>query len=166
MEYLVRKAQARDWERIGQIYAQARAFMARSGNPTQWGTDRPPCSRLRQDMAEGNLYVLVSGKTVHGVFALLLGEDPTYGEIYGGAWHYDRPYGTLHRVAGDGSGGILRAAVDFSARHCGYLRIDTHRDNLVMRHVIQKAGFRECGTILTDDGTPRIAYDLLVEGGR
>lgn len=164
MKYMVRPALEGDLPRIEEIYAGARAFMAASGNPTQWGTSHPPLSLLERDIAQGNLYVLANGETIHGVFAFLLGEDPTYGVIYDGAWHSEEPYGTIHRVAGDGSGGILAAAVEFAAGHSRYLRIDTHGDNAVMQRAIEKQGFRPCGRILTDDGTPRIAYDRISKG--
>lgn len=161
MKYNVCHARPTDLERIEEIYAKARAFMAASGNPNQWGTTHPPKTALERVIREGNLYVVGDEEVIHGVFAFILGDDPTYAEIYDGEWHDSRPYGTLHRVAGDGSGGILQTAVEFSRQHCDYLRIDTHHDNKVMRHVIEKAGFRRCGTILTDNGSPRIAYDCL-----
>lgn len=161
--YFVRKANEGDLPRIVEIYAYARSFMAASGNPTQWGTERPPLAQLERDIAAGDLYVVANGKEIHGVFAFLLGDDPTYAVIYDGAWHFDKPYGTLHRVAGDGSGGIFAAAVTFAKQRSSYLRIDTHENNKVMQHVIEKAGFQRCGMIITDDGTPRIAYDRFRE---
>lgn len=42
------------------------------------------------------------------------------------------------------------------------MRIDTHADNHIMQHVIEKAGFQRCGIIFTDDGTPRIAYQKVI----
>ena len=40
------------------------------------------------------------------------------------------------------------------------LRIDTHRDNFIMRHNILKYGFRYCGIIFLESGDERIAYQL------
>ena len=159
MEYTIRPALQEDMDRILEIYASARAFMAARGNPGQWVTTRPSKERLEADIEAGDLYVALGRGEIHGVFAFLTGPDPTYQRIYGGAWRYDLPYGVLHRVAGDGSGGIFRAIFAFASARSGYLRIDTHRDNLPMRRAVQRAGFRECGVILTDDGTPRLAYD-------
>lgn len=160
MDYTVRKAKTQDLTRIEEIYAAARAFMAANGNPNQWGTHNPPHAQLVQDIEEGKLYVITDGETIHGVFFFWIGEDPTYTEI-NGAWHSDSPYGTIHRIAGDGSGGILRTAVAFAKRHIDHLRIDTHEDNRVMQGAIQKAGFQRCGIIHIADGSPRIAYDLV-----
>ena len=159
MEYQIRKAEWDNLDRIGEIYAYARAFMAAHGNPNQWGTNHPPRVQLEQDIAEGNLYVVADGENIHGVFYFRIGADPTYAVI-DGAWHSDRPYGTIHRIASDGSGGILGTAVAFGKSRTDHLRIDTHEDNKVMQHAIEKLGFRRCGIIHLSDGSPRIAYDL------
>lgn len=163
MKYIVRQAQMSDLDRIEEIYAYARAFMAANGNPNQWGKTNPPVSQLKLDIADQLLYVMENETGLHGVFYFYIGDDPTYGKIYDGAWHSDLPYGTIHRIAGDGSGGILRTAVDFCKRQIDHLRIDTHEDNVVMQRAVQKQGFRRCGIIYIADGSPRIAYDLLSE---
>ena len=38
--------------------------------------------------------------TVYSVF--IIGADPTYEVIEDGAWPDNSPYGTIHRIAGDG----------------------------------------------------------------
>lgn len=160
MEYSIRTADFSDLSRIEEIYAGARKFMAENGNPTQWGTNNPPTELLVKDIQQGNLYVIVKENQIHGVFFFCLGEDPTYVTIYDGAWSSDALYGTIHRIAGDGSGGILKAAVAFAKMRISYVRIDTHENNAVMQGALSKLGFQKCGTIYIDDGTSRIAYDL------
>ena len=157
---MIRKANLDDLPRILEIYAYARQFMRNTGNPTQWKEGTPAESALRRDIAAGQLYVQ-ENDGVHAVFALILGNDPTYAEI-DGAWLSDAPYATLHRVAGDGTRhGVLNQAVEFAKTQCGHLRIDTHKDNQIMQRAIAKNGFRYCGVIITDDGTPRLAYEWL-----
>lgn len=159
MPYEVRSARMSDLKTIETLYAHARAFMAASGNPGQWGSTNPPTFRLLEDIARENLYVLTEKGAIHGVFALIPGEDPTYRSIENGAWNYDEPYATLHRVAGDGSGGILAAALAYAETNYRYLRIDTHEKNHPMRRAIARAGFSYCGIIHIADGTPRMAFD-------
>lgn len=161
MEYVIRKADPGELLKILDIYAGARAFMAKTGNPNQWKNTHPPRELLVQDIQEGNLYVLCDGREIHGVFAFFLGEDPTYRVIEGTGWRSTQPYGTIHRIAGDGSGGILHACVRFCREQIDYLRIDTHEDNRVMQGAVKKEGFVPCGIIYIADGSPRIAYDLL-----
>ena len=159
MTYQIRTAELEDLPRIQDIYAYARKFMAETGNPKQWGTTHPPVETLREDIRQGQLYVATDGDTIHGVFMFFLGEDPTYRQIFEGSWLSDAPYGTIHRIASDGSGGILKAVVAFCGEKCAHLRIDTHHDNQVMQRAIEKAGFSRRGIIYIADGTPRIAYE-------
>ena len=159
MTYSIRNAVAADLPRIEQIYAYARTFMAENGNPNQWGTTNPPSDQLVDDIQKALLFVVTAGEEIHGVFYFYIGDDPTYETIYDGAWHRDDAYGTIHRIAGDGSGGVLKAAVEFCSGKIDYLRIDTHHDNHVMQRALEKQGFQACGIIYIADGSPRIAYD-------
>ena len=156
--YQVRQAKWEDFHRILDVYAIARGFMAKTGNPTQWGTHYPPREMLEVDIPAGNLYV-VEDEVIHGVFAWFTEPDPTYGYIEDGAWLNDSPYGTLHRVAADGSGGVFAAVLNFAASRNPHIRIDTHADNKVMQHVLEKYGFKRTGIIYLEDGDPRIAYE-------
>lgn len=157
----VRNAQVDDLPRILEIYAIARKFMAENGNPTQWKSGYPWPDMLEEDIGNQNLYVLQNGQSICGCFLFVIGNDPTYGYIEDGAWLSDAPYGTIHRIASDGTGGVFAAALRFCRSLCPHIRVDTHRDNKPMQHLAEKHGFRRCGTIYVEDGTPRIAYELL-----
>lgn len=157
---MIRTAQPRDLARILEIYAYARGFMERNGNTSQWGKHFPPEELLREDIRTERLFVMEEGGEVHGVFAFIIGDDPTYARIEQGSWLSDSPYGTIHRIAGDGQvHGLLRQAVDFCGEQIAHLRIDTHANNHIMQHLIEKCGFSYCGIIHVDDGSPRFAYE-------
>lgn len=162
MNYTIRNAILEDLPRIEEIYSYARKFMTDNGNPDQWGKVYPPRELLAADIAGSVLYVITEEEEIHGVFYFSLGKDPTYAEIFEGSWRSQEPYGTIHRIAGDGSGGVLKSAVDFAQQAISHLRIDTHRDNLVMQKALVKQGFKQRGIIYVEDGTERIAYDKLV----
>ena len=157
----IRPAQLAELDEIQKIYDYAKKFMVETGNPTQWAGGYPQRELLEEDIANGGLYVVTEGERLCGVFYFVIGPDPTYAIIENGAWHSEKPYGTIHRIAGDGTGGVFTVALDFCRGQIDYLRIDTHEDNKVMQHVVTKHGFRACGIIYTDDGTPRIAFDRL-----
>lgn len=159
--YLIRPAEWTDIPRVMEIYEIARRFMCASGNPTQWAGGYPWQDLLEDDIAAGNLYVVCSEETIHGVFAFILGDDPTYARIENGSWRSTAPYGTIHRIAGDGSGGIFPAALNHCRSVIDHLRIDTHGNNKPMQHVVAKYGFSRRGIIYVEDGTPRIAYDRI-----
>ena len=66
------------------------------------------------------------------------GDEPNY-RVIEGAWRSGAPYGTIHRVAGDGTvHGLFAACMDFCKRRMSHLRIDTHENNAVMRHLIAR----------------------------
>lgn len=157
----IRPARLEDLDEILSIYALAKIFMAETGNPTQWAGSYPQRELLEEDIANSGLYVVTESEKVCGVFYFVIGPDPTYAVIEKGAWHSEKQYGTIHRIAGNGIGGIFGAVLDFCRSQIDYLRIDTHENNKVMQHVVTKHGFKACGIIYTDDGTPRIAFDRL-----
>lgn len=159
---MVRRGKPEELDAILKIYAAARRFMAENGNPTQWGEGYPPEDMVEEDLRLGQLYAVCDqADTPHGVFVYLAEPDPSYAVIEG-AWLNERPYGTIHRVASDGTmKGVLGQAVDYCAARCPNLRADTHRNNRPMQHLLEKYGFQRCGTIHLDqrDGDSlRIAY--------
>ena len=159
----IRNALQKDFDDILRIYARAREYMKRNGNPTQWEENFPPETLINDDIREKRNYVVEADGGIHGVFAFILGDDPTYARIEG-AWMSDAPYGTIHRIASDGTvKGVFAAAIAFCKSRLSHIRIDTHADNKTMRCAIEKAGFKECGIIRVADGTPRIAYELIAE---
>ena len=63
----IRHAEPADLERMMEIYAQARRFMADHGNPNQWGpTCWPPRALVAQDIARRRSYVCVADGRVVG----------------------------------------------------------------------------------------------------
>lgn len=158
----VRKVVDGDFSRILEIYGHARKFMAENGNAAQWGTTHPSEAILREDIKKGQLYAVCEDAVIHGVFAFLLEPDPTYFFI-DGSWRSQQPYGTIHRVAADGSGGVFDACMKYSKNRCNHLRIDTHENNKIMQYLILRAGFSRRGIIYLEDGASRIAYDWIRE---
>lgn len=161
------RAREQDLPEILEIYAFARQFMRDTGNPNQWKRSHPSEQMLRDDIIRGNLYVCLNGGRIVGVFAFIIGPDPTYDNIDDGSWHSNAPYGTVHRLASGGQvRGVGRACFDYCKALVNNLRVDTHHDNRVMQQVIEKNGFSRCGIIYQPDGSPRIAYDWQAEKTR
>ena len=159
---MILPAQKQDLPVIEAIYTAARAYMRRSGNLLQWADGYPKRSLLESDIEKGRLFVIREGGEIHGVFAFILGDDPTYAYIEDGQWPNSRPYGTIHRIAGCGRvKGLLGRAVRFALERTSNVRCDTHEDNAIMRHLLEKHGFVRCGRIYAEDGSPRIAYQFV-----
>ncbi len=169
MSYTIRKAEKQDLSRIYEIYEIARQFMRDKGNHAQWGEGDRPEDMLVDDIRQGDLYVLeetndknMDQERIHAVFVFVEGPDPVYLHIEQGSWRSESEYAAVHRVASDGTvHGVLEIIMDYCKAQIPHLRIDTHEDNKVMQHVLEKYGFVRCGIVYMPDGSPRIAYELL-----
>ena len=148
------------------VFEAAKAIMRADGNHDQWGAPGfPGDALLLRDIARGGGFVISSEaegeveKSIVAYFALLPSPEPTY-DVIDGAWLTDGPYGVIHRIASYPEvHGIFSAVIDFAAARYPHLRIDTHRDNRIMQHLIDMAGFTYCGVIWLEDGTERLAYE-------
>ena len=141
-----RRASASDMAEISDIYESARAFMRETGNGSQWGDVYPPKELITSDIEGGNLYVAEADR-IEAVFAFFFEADPTYDHIEG-EWLNDLPYCAVHRVASAGRvRGMLSKIMDFCFLHCDNIKIDTHENNAVMQHQLEKYGFSCCGTV-------------------
>ena len=158
----IRHTRVEDIPRIQALFSHARSFMLETGNPSQWTAAYPSEELLRKDIGSRDSYVVEDEKqTVIATFVLRGGVDPTYDVIYEGRWLNDAPYATIHRIASDGTRkGILHLAMQFAQLDYNNIRIDTHRDNQVMRNAIAKEGFVYCGIIHCWNGDERVAYQF------
>lgn len=177
----VRPAAVEDLQAIMAIYDIGRRAMRASGNLSQWINGYPSRQLILDDISAGNCFVICEPSSeaedapelergegpraaIRGVFMFALGEDPTYAVIEDGEWLNSEPYGVIHRISSDGkTRGILAMAVAFALEHVSNVRIDTHADNAIMQAALAKAGFTRCGIIYCDDGSPRIAFQLVHE---
>lgn len=158
----VRRSNMEDIPAMMELYAQARVFMRENGNPNQWDENYPSRELLEKDIAFGNSYIVEDDeKNLAATFAFIKGEDPTYYGIENGAWLNHEPYGTIHRLAGNTSyHGIASGCISWCKSQIGNLRADTHEDNKIMQHLLEKNGFVRCGIIHLANGAPRIAYQF------
>ncbi len=163
MNLHIRLATPSDVPRMLCLRDMALDIMIQSGNPHQWSEGYPAEATLQQDITLGQSYLVVQDEEVVGMFALADGPDPTYTKIYEGEWLDDsKPYKVLHRIASTpDSHGVFAAIIAFSMQQSSNLRIDTHRDNRIMQHLILKHGFAYCGIIYLLNGDERLAYQQI-----
>ena len=180
---VIRPATPADIPALRPVFEAAKGIMRADGNHDQWSAPGfPDDSLLLRDIARGGGFVIenrwpvgaghdegkpvMPGLTGHlaaprivAYFALLPSPEPTY-DVIDGAWLTDEPYGVIHRMASYPEvHGIFSTIIDYAASRYSHLRIDTHRDNRIMQHLIEKHGFTYCGIIWLDDGTERLAYE-------
>ena len=174
----IRQATYSDIDRLMVIFDNAKTIMRNSGNMEQWNGSYPTVEVVRGDIDAGNCFVLCDGKAsgsdqhdegkIIGTMALIPGPDSTYGHIEG-QWDNDEPYYAIHRIATYAPGRNTAVKMfDWAYGHiaekgCRTIRIDTHKDNCIMKHILTKYGCKMCGVIYLADGAARDAYQLTKE---
>jgi len=159
----IRPAEAADIPAIMTVLDAAKEIMRSSGNMKQWNNGYPSVAAIQADIDKGVGFVVVDEGRIVAYFAFIPSPEPTYSYIEGGEWLEDTlPYHVIHRIGSfPEAHGIFKAIMDWCAAQDANLRIDTHRDNLIMQHCILKYGFRYCGIIYLMDGDERLAYQIL-----
>ncbi len=155
----VRKVKKEEFETACEIYNAGREIMRKSGNMEQWSGGYPYPEITARDIEEEILWGVEAEGELCGVFAFLEKPDPDYEKLIEGDWLNSNPYRAVHRVASSGRvKGVLRVILDFCKTFGCDLKIDTHRDNKIMQHLLEKNGFVNCGTALLVPDKIRLAY--------
>ena len=146
------------WEEIAKAYIP--------GNMHQWADSYPSEAVIISDMEKHGGYVIEDAGRIVGYFAFLPSPEPTYSKIYDGEWLDDTlSYHVVHRIASyPDVHGIFSDVMDFCFSHDANIRIDTHKDNRIMQHNIEKHGFTYCGIIYLANGDERLAYQMTKNG--
>jgi hypothetical protein len=161
---MIRKATYDDVPELMEVFRNARGIMRASGNLHQWNDSYPSEEIVREDISRGVCYVLCEGSlhpsgNILATMAFIPGPDPTYAQIHDGQWLDDSPYHVIHRIAvrepGHNAAGRL---LKWAFTQTDNIRIDTHKDNVIMHHILRKYSFTHCGVIYLLSGDPREAY--------
>ena len=139
---------------------EARMTMRNCGNMNQWINGYPSREVFEHDIEQGHSFVAVDeNSNIIATFAFIPSPEPTYSKIYEGQWLDDEPYHVIHRIASTSSSrGVLKEIIAYCFTVTNNIRIDTHRDNVIMRHLMDKLEFTYCGIIYLADGAERLAY--------
>ena len=159
----IRTATEQDIPAILQVLEAGRNIMLSSGNPNQWPAGYPTEAMVRADIGPGYGKVMEEEGRVAAYFACIPSPDPTYAVIEEGAGLDDeKPYYVIHRIASYPQvHGVFQTMMTYLDGITDNIRIDTHRDNGIMRHNLEKYGFRYCGIIYIASGAERLAYQRL-----
>ncbi len=160
----IRRATVNDIQEVLHLIDSGRKIMIASGNTHQWDDNHPSRGQIAKDIANGDSYLLLEDGKPIATWAFAKGPEPTYAVIYNGAWLDDRPYHVIHRVASlPHYHGVIKDLLDWCFSKDGNIRIDTHKDNAIMRHCLTKCGFTYCGIIHLQNGDERLAYQKSVD---
>ena len=169
---MLRKAKSTELDEIMLIIEDGREFLRQQGI-NQWQHGSPSKETIKQDIKEQTSYVYEIDINIVAT-AMLTNYDRDY-ENYPTLWSKCDNYLVIYRMAtlknirNQGIGRqFLSAIMDFAKKeNIDYIRIDTHKDNKIMRKFLSNFGFVESGEIKLTiknnlDDKERIAYEIKV----
>lgn len=169
--FYVRKAEKSDLEEILKIYAGAREFMKKNGNPTQWGDSWPLDEDIEKNIDEEKQLVACfkarnqsenetlgeslelgeseKSEKIAATFLFLPGPEDAYNSLKDGSWPENTEnYFVIHSFA---SSMKARGAATFCFEWCEKqpgvrcIKVDTHKNNIPMQNLLKKLGYAYCG---------------------
>ena len=149
-----RPAAEEDLPEILRIREEARRSLKKL-RVDQWQGREPDEARFREEIGQGECFVLLHGAEIGGFFTLSRRPEPHYEDIRDGKWTEVPASAILRHAAVSekyrGSGlaeALIRAAED-ETRRAGLrcLRTDTHRKNKPMQRLLRDTGFRYRGNV-------------------
>lgn len=155
----IRRAAVNDVQEVLHLIDSGRKIMIASGNTHLWDDNHPSRGQIAKDIASGSSYLLLEDAKPIATWALVKGSEPTYAVIYEGSWLNMELYHVIHKVASLSQyHGVMKGLLDWCFLKDDNIRIDTHRDNIIMQHCQTKYGFTYCGIIHLKNGDERQAY--------
>lgn len=158
----IRLATREDIPKMKEIFEYGRQVQIESGNKTQWKEGYPAESLIMEDIEKNAAHVCLDDLgELTAVFSVFTEADPTYFEIEG-EWLNNEKYATIHRLASSGNvRGAGQFCIEWVQEKYDNVRIDTHEQNVQMKHVLRKLGFQYCGIIYLANGEARNAYQYV-----
>lgn len=150
-------------EQILPIIKDAQAYL-KSNGVDQWQDGFPNLETLTQDITSRESFLLYKNDEPVAFEVLSFEREELYHNPLEGSLKLKGKYATLHRTAVKASArgkGISHFMFDFAAKYSKasgikILRIDTHKDNKVMQHIIAREGFTYCELVTLLPGVDRM----------
>ena len=169
---MLRKAKSTESDEIMLIIEDGREFLRQQGI-NQWQHGSPDKEIIEQDIKNQTSYVYEIDRDIVAT-AMITNYDRDY-ENSPTLWSKCNNYLVIHRIAtiknkrNQGIGRqFLSAIVEFAKKeNIDYIRIDTHKNNKIMRKFLSNFGFVKLGEIKLTmknnlDDKERIAYEIKV----
>lgn len=170
---MLRKAKSTEIEKVMSVIEDGVKFLKQQGI-NQWQHGSPGRSDVENDIKQETSYVYELDSEIVGT-VMLNTYDADY-EKYPTIWTKCSNYLVIHRLAikkeyrSQGVGHKFMNDIILFAKENSveYIRIDTHKDNVIMRKYLSKNSFKELGKIKLSmknslDDKERIAYELKIE---
>lgn len=169
---MLKKANSTEIEEIMSVIKDGKEFLKQHGI-NQWQHGSPGWGDVENDIKQETSYVYELDGKIVGT-AMLNTYDADY-EKYPTLWTKCNKYLVIHRLSikkeyrSQGVGHKFMNDIILFAKENSveYIRIDTHKDNVIMRKYLSKNNFKELGKIKLSmknslDDKERIAYELKI----
>ena len=168
----IRNAELCDLPYLLEMLENAKASLRALGID-QWQNGYPNETTLREDIQNRICRVVIDDENnILASAAVYVGDEPTYHEIYNGAWQTENKiYGIVHRIM-VANKAKKSGAASFLMTYCAKLsleagvtsmRCDTHPGNTIMQHTLEKNAYIRCGIIHLTAGADRFAYEKILK---
>ena len=147
---------------LTQAYEATRTIMSEYAMETDWPEDNFSDIEALEDIEHSNCYIVYNGDIPSAAFTLKQSPNVTDQEnrVH---WRSNMNHYTIQRISAVREYAVAQSIFRYAATKASYLRCLTHERNYILRHALDKFGFKKCGTFTAEDGTTRVAYDWIKE---
>ena len=161
-----RKAVKSDINEIMRIIKQAQNYFKENGI-NQWQDNYPNNDIINNDIINNNSYVVEKNENIIATIAVSFEKEIAYNNIYQGQWISNESYAVIHRIAIDNMYkglGLSHKIIKFAEEICikrgvKSIKVDTHKQNLLMQKLLEKNQFKYCGIIYLKNNEERVAFE-------
>lgn len=165
---MIRKAELNHLEAIMECIADAQRFLHDCG-VDQWQDGYPTAEIISGDIERGESYILNHCGVVVATAVISFAGEVTYNHV-DGSWLNDDKYAVVHRLAvrsGARNRGFATRFFEYTEQLCrqngvSNIRVDTHKNNLIMQGLLRRLGYLYCGEITLLSGSKRIAMQKVL----
>lgn len=169
----LRKANRDHLEQIMNVVHDAQENLNAAGID-QWKNGYPDKFNILSDIDQNSLYEIMFEKQIAGIITIQDIPEPNYKTLSGGKWLGSDNYATIHRLAIDssfshqglGKMALISALSLIREQQITSVRVDTHRKNQRVQHLVTQLGFKYRGVIHIVDPHGDLdndAYELIME---
>lgn len=163
-----RKSTKADIGNIMKIIKQAQEYFRQNGID-QWQNNYPNQDVIENDIENEYGHLLLKDGKIVATVSISFDKEENYNKVYNGKWISNEEYAAIHRVAVDNDYKGLGLSYEIFnkieklclEKDIHSIKIDTHKDNIPMKKMLKKSGFKYCGIIYVDDKSERIAFEKI-----
>ncbi len=169
--YSVKLVQKNDMKTVLKIINDGKEYLAEN-NVDQWQICTPSEKIIENDISRQQGFLIYKDDRPAAYEVISFEREEAYHNPIDGSMKLEGDYATIHRTSAAKefrSSGISHQMFDFALLHAylnkkKIMRIDTHKDNKIMQHIIMREGFEYVETVqfTESDRMRRIVFERLI----